>query len=1202
MLHFRLVRLLIFMVFCWYCVQPAGAQAWIERMTDPKADFYEIQAEFNAYWANRTYERGKGWKPFKRWENFMEPRVYPSGKRPPANLAWDETLRFRRSYPNPAGWRAGNWTPLGPAVWQSSSYNPGNGRINVILRDPNNVNTLYVGTPSGGLWKSADGGSSWSCLTDHLPVIGVSAIAIPASNSNTIYIGTGDGDASDTYSIGVLKSTDGGATWNPTGLNWAVTGNRLIRRMVIHPTDPNTLWLVSNVGIFKTTNGGDTWTQSLSGTSFFDIEIKPGDPNTLYAAGRRFYRSIDGGNSWTQITMGVPAQSSVNRMSIAVSPNQPNWIYLLAGDNADSGFYGLYRSTDSGLSFSLQSNSPNIMGGSDDGSSSGGQSWYDIAMAVSPTNAQELYVGGINVWKSTDAGQNWQIKSHWVYPSALGYTHADIHWLDFFGSSLFCGSDGGVFRSNNGGDNWTDLSAGLEITQFYRMGGTPQNPNLLLAGSQDNGSYRYNAGTWTHILGADGMEALIDYSDPQILYCAIQNGGLRRSTNGGNSFTNIVSSIGEPGAWVTPYVIDPVNPQTLYLGLIDMWKTTNRGNTWAQISNFGNTAYLRSVAVAPSNPQVLYAATYTKIYRSDDGGGTWTEITAGLPSSSISYIAVHPNDPQTLYLTLSGYAAGNKVMKTTNGGATWSNISTNLPNLPANCIAYQAGSPEGLYVGTDVGVYYKDSTLSNWVAFMDGLPNVVVSELEIHYGANKLRAATFGRGIWETPLYTPSALPPVANFSMRAEQLCPTDSVRFQDLSVYAAPAWQWFFPGGSPASSSLPNPSVFYASEGSYDVTLVVGNANGNDTLVQTITVDFADNPLTLQLRTDAYPEETSWEITDLNGNVVLSGEGYDLTNTLYTQSFCLDNGCYFFTIYDGYGDGICCAYGNGYFNLLDGNGNNLGTGGTFTASQTVQFCFNSVAPLQILNTSGTFAGCGLSNGSLTVQATGGTGGNQYSIDGGGTWQSSNVFTGLAAGSYTVQVRDGSGNVATATGTVPLSNTPTAIASSNVSSAQLSAQGTAVVSFFSTGTTGGTTLSWNFGDGLPNSPLPNPNRTFTAAGIYTVVLSATLNGCVGRDTLEIEITPFVDVQTASGTAGIEWQLMPNPVRDRLTVEAEWKGKLEGEVLIFNMLGQPVLVQRFDAADRLQLSLHTGNLPDGAYTALLRTDQFSLCKGFVKQR
>jgi len=904
-------------------------------MDDPTVNFYDIQEAFYQEWEGKEYERGKGWKQFKRWEWYMEPRVFPTGERIQTQKAYVERTTFEAQYGTSTEKSTG-WSPLGPNDWQSISYNPGIGRINIVAQHPTNDQIIYAGSPSGGIWKSIDAGGAWVPLNDDFPTLGVSGIAIDHSNPDIIYIATGDKDGYDTYSIGVVKSTDGGSTWNNTGLSHNLTQFLVCRELVMHPTDPNTLLVATNDGLYKTIDGGVSWTQSVPG-NFRDIEYHPTNPSIVYASEDRFWRSSDGGDSFTQVFSALPSSSSVNRMELAVSPNQPGWVYALTGKSSDSSFEGLYLSTDNGLSFQLQSSSPNIFGYSELGDDQRGQSHYDMALAADPNDASTVFVGGINVWKSTNAGQNWTINSHWIYPSSYGYTHADIHELRFFNGNLYCGSDGGIFKTTDSGNNWVDLTPGMEISQFYRLGLSQQDPNLVVGGTQDNGSNLLSNNTWTHVMGADGMEAAINPTNANIMFCTQQFGGMHRSTDGGNSWSLIFNGDGEDGGWITPYV--SVGTSKIFAGYQNVWKSEDNGNSFIPISSFGGSASIRDMAVAKSNDDIIYVAFSGSLRKTENGGASWQNVSNNLPNLSVTDIQIHPTHPNIVWVTTSGYDNGDKVFVTTNGGSTWQNISQNLPNIPANAIIYQEGTNGGLYVGMDVGVYYTDSTLSNWQAFDLGMPNVIVNELEIQYGASLIRAATYGRGIWESELFTPSTLAPEADFSSSSSKVCPLDSISFTDASINASPGWTWYFPGGSPSTSSMANPSVLYPSSGIYEASLVVQNANGTDSIAKIVEVTFGDINLDLAIQTDQYPSETSWEILDDAGDIVSTGGGYGSPNTLHEESVCLSFGCYQFVIYDSFGDGICCDYGNGFFELTD-NVNVSIQGGTFGSSESFNFC----------------------------------------------------------------------------------------------------------------------------------------------------------------------------------------------------------------------------------------------------------------------
>ena len=346
----------------------------------------------------------------------------------------------------------------------------------------------------------------------------------------------------------------------------------------------------------------------------------------------------------------------------------------------------------------------------------------------------------------------------------LPVVHADKHALVFNGSVLYEGNDGGIYKTTNGGSSWTDLTSGMVISQLYRIGVSQTNSSTVLTGLQDNGSKLFSSGSWDDVKGGDGMECIVDYSNSNYMYATYVNGQITRSENGFTNWTtevDISANItgGQPeGAWVTPYIIDPNNSATLFAGYDKVWKTTNRGDSWSSISqSLSSTEKLRSLAIAPSNSNVLYSADRTSMWKTTDGGvSNWTSVTLPSLSSTITYITVHPTDQNTVWFTVGGYSSTEKVYESTDGGGAWTDISAGLPNLPVMCIVHynEISDRNVLFVGTDLGVYVKDGT-NDWAAYNTGLPNVVVTELEIYYnpsGTDKLRAGTYGRGLWETDI------------------------------------------------------------------------------------------------------------------------------------------------------------------------------------------------------------------------------------------------------------------------------------------------------------------------------------------------------------------------------------------------------------------------------------------------------------------
>jgi photosystem II stability/assembly factor-like uncharacterized protein/PKD repeat protein len=828
-------------------------ESWIRMMKDPNVNFYDVQKAFYKQYPeppayNLKEEDESEYMMFKRLEYNLLPRVYPTGKLPDPTIAWREISNYRRTHQLNNDLQkhlaSNTWMPLGPDTLTSAAWSPGIGRINVVNVDPTNSNKIYIGAPSGGLWKSTDGGLTWITTTDNEPVLGVSGIAVNPFNSNTIYISTGDDDAWDTYSIGILKSTDGGATWNTTGFSYNVDSGKKIFSFAIDPVDSNTLFLGTNSGIYKTIDGAATWNLVSTVEFVDDIKFKPGDHNTIYACALDFLVSTDNGNSFTAITAGLPSDTAINRLKIAVTPANPSAVYVIAGNPIGNSFYGLYYSNNSGNSFVTQSTSPNVIGYAPDGSSHDGQDWYTLSLAVSPTNANEVYAGGVNIWKSLDGGVTWALNAFWetqhFSPVNVAYVHADIHTLVFYGNTLFSGCDGGVWKTMDHGNTWINLSNGIENTEFYRLGTTNYNPALIYAGAQDNGIIKFNTGNWSQVQGADGMVCRIDYTNYNNVYVSFQDGYLLKSGDGGQTFATMSGTITENGGWVTPMEIDPVNPNTLYAAYQHVWKSTNGGISWDTLHSAGNNFTLTTMAIAKSNPGYIYIGNNNHILRTIDGGNTWVEVTNNLPADSIAMtsIAVDPYNPDIVYATFTFDHNGQKVYKTVTGGIgvnAWTNISGTLPNIPIDCIAIQQGGNHGLYIGTDVGIYYTDTTMTDWIPFSNGLPNVRVPELSINYTSNTILAATYGRGIWQCPLFVPSVMNPVAYFYADKDTICPGQSIHFSDQSLYDNNTWNWSFTGGNISTSNLQNPVVSYSNTGIYPVTLWVTNGTTNDTLTKT-------------------------------------------------------------------------------------------------------------------------------------------------------------------------------------------------------------------------------------------------------------------------------------------------------------------------------------------------------------------------------
>jgi photosystem II stability/assembly factor-like uncharacterized protein len=825
-----------------------------------------LQESFNRYWEGKNIsaveseniEEG-GYQQFKRAEWFLQPRVFPTG-----NFNSEALYKEFKKYKNSSASQhsssataAANWTFIGPDVVPNNGG--GLGRINCLAFYPGQPDTLFIGAACGGLWRTNDGGTTWTSNTDLLPSLSISEVVINPNHPDTMYLATGDKygiyyqyEVIGHYSAGIMISTDGGTTWNQTSLSNTQSQNILYQRLIINPSDPSILILATSNGIYRTDDGGAIWTNVQPGGMFYDVEFNALNPSIVYAVnGNNFYRSTDGGVNWNIYGGGISFSS--DRVSIAVTPADTNVIYVW-----DLG-QDFYYSANGGFTFGLRATPGCTPYG-----------YYDDVISVSPIDANTLYAGGLNVAKSTNGGIAWTTVTDWDGFPSPDYTHADHHAIEFLpGSSttVIVVNDGGVFKTTNGATSWTDISSGIAISQFYRFANDQTNPSLIYTGAQDNGTNRYDGTAWDQVFGADGMECMIDYNNPDNVYVSWQGGGLQKSTDGGQSFTGIAPCYGD---WTTPYEMSNTNPDIIYSACNDVYESTDAGLSWNQIStglSISDAFYC--FKVAPSDPDVMYVSEWGHIFRTVNHGTNWTEITGTLPVSSaaITFIAIKDVNPDEVWVTFSGYSAGNKIFYTDDGGATWLNVSGTLPNIPVNCIIYQNNSNDILYAGTDFGVFQTDNTLGDWVPYNTGLPNVIIDELEIQYGVSKLRAATYGRGVWESDLAVTVLVPvdagtfaivsPQGNYcdslvnvevrirNYGIDTLTSFDVNYFFDSNTPQVYNWTGSLPSNASVNIILPSATI---SPGAHTFTASTSNPNGtidNNTSNDSRTSNFFINTL---------------------------------------------------------------------------------------------------------------------------------------------------------------------------------------------------------------------------------------------------------------------------------------------------------------------------------------------------------------------
>lgn len=691
---------------------------------------------------------------FKRERWFYEQRMYPFNTIP--KDAYENALAERDRLRGARGFFLGNsaaWTSIGPTCGYYFSYGNISSRIATIKFDPNNPSIIYLGAAFGGVWKSTNGGTTWLAKSDNEVSLSSGALAIDPANSNNVYYGTGEAtySAASYYGRGLLKSTNGGDTW--VNYTSGLASTTYFSRLVIRPNHSSELLAAlgsSSGGLYRSTNAGQSWFVVVSGRCD-DVVFSPtGDTVYAVGSGTGYKISTNGGQSFSSsasLTMRT-------RNQIAICRTSPNILYASTYGTTGSTIM-VFRSTDAGSTFNQ------VSAGTD---FNGGQAWYDFYVHVNPFDPNYVYVGAIDIWRSTNGGTSFQNITNGY---AGGNVHVDQHNMDFHptdSQKMYCVNDGGVWYSTNRGGTWANLNWTLTLTQFYRIASDPTNAAHILGGTQDNGTQRTTGSiNWTAAFGGDGGEVCFQSQNALNILGETQNNGVYRSIDGGVSWSSSTTGLSGSGAWVGPLISHPDSVNIFYTARDLVFKSTNGGASWLSISS-GTSGTIREMAISKSSPNVMFATSGSQIYKSTNGGATWSLTSSGMPNRTITSIYVHPDSPNVVLVTFSGFGAG-KIYRSTNGGTSWANISGNLPDTPVNDVfIYHPGVSTNTYLAaTDVGVFVSNDFGASWSELADGLPNTVAIHLDYNQPANKIRIGTHGRGVYETMLPTPALTMVVPN-------------------------------------------------------------------------------------------------------------------------------------------------------------------------------------------------------------------------------------------------------------------------------------------------------------------------------------------------------------------------------------------------------------------------------------------------------
>jgi hypothetical protein len=807
-------------------------------------NYYTLCAQWDTYFnsnpALKLEEDGE-YTAYVRWKDFWRTRV--NNGDPTQNGSFDLYRRSFAAYANNLSYYQrstqvfSDWHSLGPHQKDIPTQNIGQVcSLCIDTVSDKTMRTIYIGTNSSGIWRTTDGGQNWNNITDNtssisgISVDGVTDIAVDPSNPATLYASASSGFISNFHNTaaGVIKTMDDGQTWSkifPPNTISVTT----IYKILIDPNHTQRIFVLADTAVYRSMDGGSTWQSILQvprvayhisedeSRNVRTIAMKPGNADILYIATdcnhwaeHHLSEVWEIYNPWssptiigdTNLTFRLPLPRGedtihTTRMNVAVTKADSNMIYvaciaLLSNntDSSDSSKLCVWRYQNNSWKLELDSNNTNVL--------DNGINDSKFEFLVSPTDSNVIYLGGLTFEKFSKENGKW----YQLYCTNISLNQYDTTYhIDTRGSKIlkgstvgdngindviFAGNDGGISKTSNGIQTWSNLNGnGMVITQYYGIGGANPIPNIIVGGSQDNMFWKDSSGVWSHHEFGDWGNIVVDNQNPNYMYGWNFGSlsGLNKSKNYGdtwypkgisNQFTN------EPKMNNPPMVINPIS-KTFYLGSKNLYISYDHDSTFTYINPTGTAdtvGYgISAIGIAASDTDTMYIA-YTnpsyfwdkgiKFLRSPDYGHSWKNLTDSvgfwnsdgtmfdsvLTEYEITDIAVKPDDKNTLWVSLDGFPGKDsaRVLVSHDGGGHWSNYSNGLPPFPINCLRYMTGSNDRLFVGTDVGVFYIDNTLSEWQPFNTGLPVCVVTKLEINDNIQEIRAGTFGRGIWESTL------------------------------------------------------------------------------------------------------------------------------------------------------------------------------------------------------------------------------------------------------------------------------------------------------------------------------------------------------------------------------------------------------------------------------------------------------------------
>ena len=783
-----------------------SAQKTYKRMMDDMSiNFYDVCNEADKYFETHDPTiKGSGFKPYQRWKNANEYKYFPSGDRSKTDPFFPENAynSFLENNPQskyntnlvapgapPSPYNNG-WRELGPFSIDSITghYAAGLGRIEDHYVNPTNANIMYVGSRSGGFWRTTDGGNNWQVTTDFLVASGVNAIAVSPTNSDSVLINVRNSRNGNSH--GLYRSVDGGLTWTQSNFNPINLGNGglgsswRINKVKYHPRVANLVFITASDGLYRSTDNLETWTKITSG-SISEIEFHPTNNNVVYIYDYSYWnpnknvvlRSVDQGISFNPSST-VVGNNDNGSVHFSVSTECSDCLYW-ASDN------GIWKSIDNGINFTFLSNSSEVCGG----------------FAVNDLDTTKMIYGYVDIDRSIDGGKTFTDATFWAlgntngtggsnqssFQTATNYVHADLHPAKCVNGVFYVGTDGLFAKSVDNGANWIIIGQGLAVRENYKLGASQSNHHRSISGSQDNGTSIKHKDTWIEFNGGDGMECLIHPLNDDWFLGSYQFGSRYVSKNGGQNHSGVTppnQGGSGNGAWEAPIAYDPNNQMRLYNFSHYIYKSEDFGSSWSGVgfpTTF--TGSIEHAAIAEINSNIIIIASGNKIEKSINSGATFIDIKGTLPSSNIQDIAFDPNDDNTIIVVYASYQNnGEKVYRSTDGGNTWVNITFNLGDMPIRAVVIDHLNSSNIYLGAEIGVFTMPMNATTWSLYNPNLPNCTVEELEVVNGSNTLKGATWGRGMWEYTLVGRNTFPSIITTRITDQ---PTESLPKENVDQF---------------------------------------------------------------------------------------------------------------------------------------------------------------------------------------------------------------------------------------------------------------------------------------------------------------------------------------------------------------------------------------------------------------------------------